>query len=424
MPPTPTNPAALLREAAEKLRAARFSGAITATPTVAALIGARLPLANWLEAEAAAPITAQHSTRCVDPQCTTLAALTVARRVLGTTNTETECPECGTTGACNGGPCPLTTTPAASGERPDHALYTALRKYGHTPETAQQMIDNYTRAIRTRGDGLRARFEALAADWEQRGEYGDVSLTWGARGIRDVLAAEARQPAPAETETAFGSPDCTCIPWTRQGGAPRLLGPGDTVDQISGWERGLDCPHHAPHPAGSAETARRRLTPSEHDRAWHAIEGSAGEEGADPGTVLNAVLHALRIDAPTAAEEQAASPSRRVAAEAQQPTAAETEEPTPPRVGRCPVMFEGGGRCEKNADHRAGRWPDDPHTPEGHGRPATEETPVVAWSSVGSLFCTRCCDGHPDYRAARVTFLPNGGTCDGCGSDIPATPAP
>ncbi|MFD7066097.1 hypothetical protein ACFV97_02550 [Streptomyces sp. NPDC059913] len=49
-------------------------------------------------------------------------------------------------------------------------------------------------------------------------------------------------------------------------------------------------------------------------------------------------------------------------------------EPAPAaRVGRCPVMLEGGGRCEKDADHRAGRWPDDPHTPEP--TPAvTEET--------------------------------------------------
>ncbi|MEU2996853.1 hypothetical protein ABZ684_04650 [Streptomyces sp. NPDC006995] len=30
--------------------------------------------------------------------------------------------------------------------------------------------------------------------------------------------------------------------------------------------------------------------------------------------------------------------------------------------GRCPVMTP-GGRCEKDADHRAGRWPDDPHVP-------------------------------------------------------------
>ncbi|MEU7066927.1 hypothetical protein [Streptomyces sp. NPDC046161] len=51
----------------------------------------------------------------------------------------------------------------------------------------------------------------------------------------------------------------------------------------------LHCPPPAP---------RRRLTEVEHDRAWHAIEGTAGEDGADPDTVLNAVLAALDIDPP------------------------------------------------------------------------------------------------------------------------------
>ncbi|MFJ6319681.1 hypothetical protein ACIQJW_26725 [Streptomyces californicus] len=74
-----------------------------------------------------------------------------------------------------------------------------------------------------------------------------------------------------------------------------------------------------------ARSPRRRLTPTEHDRAWHAIEGSAGEPGADPDTILNAVLYALRIDAPTAAEEQAASPSRRATPPA---APAAPEEPT------------------------------------------------------------------------------------------------
>ncbi|MGW3330578.1 hypothetical protein ACWDF9_08560 [Streptomyces rubiginosohelvolus] len=97
---------------------------------------------------------------------------------------------------------------------------------------------------------LAARCEALAAEWEKRGEYGDSSITDRARELRAVLAARV-QPA------------------------------------------------------------RRRLTPQEYDRSWHAVEGSAGEPGADPGTILHAVLHALRIDAPTPAEAQAASPSRR-----------------------------------------------------------------------------------------------------------------
>jgi hypothetical protein len=50
----------------------------------------------------------------------------------------------------------------------------------------------------------------------------------------------------ADTTPGFGAPDCTCIPWTREGGKPRVLGPTDTADMIGGWERGLDCPHHRP----------------------------------------------------------------------------------------------------------------------------------------------------------------------------------
>ncbi|MEW1638613.1 hypothetical protein AB0469_31715 [Streptomyces sp. NPDC093801] len=49
--------------------------------------------------------------------------------------------------------------------------------------------------------------------------------------------------------------------------------------------------------SGVRPDRRRTLTELEHDRAWHAIEGAA-EDGADPGTVLAAVLHALGIDPP------------------------------------------------------------------------------------------------------------------------------
>ncbi|MFF7837594.1 hypothetical protein ACFZC6_01970 [Streptomyces ossamyceticus] len=47
-------------------------------------------------------------------------------------------------------------------------------------------------------------------------------------------------------------------------------------------------------------TQRRTLTDSEYNAAWHAVEGAAGEEGADPGTVLHAVLDRLGIDLPPA----------------------------------------------------------------------------------------------------------------------------
>lgn len=48
-------------------------------------------------------------------------------------------------------------------------------------------------------------------------------------------------------------------------------------------------------PTGAATGPRRTLTPGEYNAAWHAVEGSAGEEGADPGTVLHAVLDRLGI---------------------------------------------------------------------------------------------------------------------------------
>lgn len=45
-------------------------------------------------------------------------------------------------------------------------------------------------------------------------------------------------------------------------------------------------------------TTPRHLTPTEYTAAWHAIEGSAGDPGADPGTVLHAVLAGLGITPP------------------------------------------------------------------------------------------------------------------------------
>ncbi|MDI3390458.1 hypothetical protein QIS99_30330 [Streptomyces sp. B-S-A8] len=42
---------------------------------------------------------------------------------------------------------------------------------------------------------------------------------------------------------------------------------------------------------------RRVLTPGEYNRAWHALEGAAGDPDADPSTMLAAVLRALDIQA-------------------------------------------------------------------------------------------------------------------------------
>jgi hypothetical protein len=60
----------------------------------------------------------------------------------------------------------------------------------------------------------------------------------------------------------------------------------------------------------STTTPRRTLTPNEYSAAWHAVEGSAGDEGADPGTVLHAVLDRLGIEWQDAAQPAATTPAR------------------------------------------------------------------------------------------------------------------
>jgi len=67
-----------LRAAAEKLRQMRFPAAMTATSNTAALIGARLPLADWLDNTATSLNASTHP----DWQdCVAADALTVARAI-------------------------------------------------------------------------------------------------------------------------------------------------------------------------------------------------------------------------------------------------------------------------------------------------------------------------------------------------------
>lgn len=92
---------------------------------------------------------------------------------------------------------------------------------------------------------------AVAADTGFHIRYGaaiDYATHYAAL-LRRMAAEATAVPVvgvAADTTPGFGTPDCTCIPWTRQGGKPRVLGPTDTADMIGGWERGLDCPHHRP----------------------------------------------------------------------------------------------------------------------------------------------------------------------------------
>jgi hypothetical protein len=66
------------------------------------------------------------------------------------------------------------------------------------------------------------------------------------------MHAAAGLPAPSSAgdcpncDHPFLLNGCTCRPWTVQGGVPRWCTGEDTVDMISGYERGKDCPHHRP----------------------------------------------------------------------------------------------------------------------------------------------------------------------------------
>ncbi|GAA2946345.1 MULTISPECIES: hypothetical protein [Streptomyces] len=99
---TTKTPAAELRAAVVRLRD-------VAPQITGPLAGLADPVAEWLEWQAEALTDGRIAVPAP--------ALTVARRILGTT--EQACPECGTSGACNGGPCPLGTTEQADTEQPD-----------------------------------------------------------------------------------------------------------------------------------------------------------------------------------------------------------------------------------------------------------------------------------------------------------------
>ncbi|WP_428956165.1 hypothetical protein [Streptomyces sp. cg35] len=81
-------PAEEITAAADKLRDARFTGAMTMTPTVAALVAAREPIATLLEGvlssnREAGPAHEECDSRCSPDTCDLSAALAVARAING-----------------------------------------------------------------------------------------------------------------------------------------------------------------------------------------------------------------------------------------------------------------------------------------------------------------------------------------------------
>ncbi|MEU4947686.1 hypothetical protein [Streptomyces lavendulae] len=107
--------------------------------------------------------------------------------------------------------------------------------------------------------------------------------------------------------TGVGNQDFAALPDQTPDGRPAIryaVGSSETghadvvlpLDQLEEVVAGLR--EIARQQGGAQPAPRRRLTELEHTAAWHAIEGTAGEPGADPGTVLAAVLRALDIDPP------------------------------------------------------------------------------------------------------------------------------
>ncbi|NEC17922.1 hypothetical protein [Streptomyces parvus] len=85
----------------------------------------------------------------------------------------------------------------------------AVRAAGGDEDAAHELAAAGVQPPTTEADDVRARFEALAVDWEQRGEYGDSSLLWGARAIRATLEATGTQlPTMRKADTATQCVHC------------------------------------------------------------------------------------------------------------------------------------------------------------------------------------------------------------------------
>ncbi|MFD8667051.1 hypothetical protein ACFV1U_16860 [Streptomyces microflavus] len=286
-----------------------------------------------------------------DPRNIAAVAATVARQLLGTTSTcvcgEPEAP--GTNHRADG-PCYLAEPTCDCGPPPGGICVhdVSADRLRRAPAAPPAPADRAA-VLLERAEEFRATFGEIivcgtdgdwanVADWTgtgaripacgsfyphhtdtrcvlHKGHRGSHRAPWGSRTMAWPYDRRETQPAP---DTSAGATDRSRLADDAAAGVQPPTSeahrPGRCPAMIPGvgrCEQNADHPApHTPEPAAPAapeeHPARRRLTPTEHDRAWHAIEGSAGEPGADPDTILNAVLHALRIDAPTPAEEQAA----------------------------------------------------------------------------------------------------------------------
>ncbi|MGW0780379.1 hypothetical protein [Streptomyces sp. NPDC002913] len=129
---------------------------------------------------------ADETGQAADWPCETATALAVARQVLGTT-TGQQCPECGNTGACNGGPCPLGTT----GQ---------LETEAHRPSTEwiAEVQEDDGLWMYLGSDPDRSVAEKRRASVTRR--HPGVETRTVRKTTTYTVAAEAQQPTPAVAE--------------------------------------------------------------------------------------------------------------------------------------------------------------------------------------------------------------------------------
>jgi hypothetical protein len=114
-----------------------------------------------------------------------------------------------------------------------------------------------------------ARIRQMADYWEQHlpEVIRTPAVVSALRAALDTVSSAA--VAPPTGRAPYGSPDCTCVPFTRKDGTPRACGPHDTVDDISGWETGRNCPDHAP--AAPPTDPTHGLSVQHADALWDAV---------------------------------------------------------------------------------------------------------------------------------------------------------
>jgi hypothetical protein len=162
-----------------------------------------------------------------------------------------------------------------------------VAKSGQTELLVEEALNTLAASV---NDHMPVDTDEMAASLRRDGFGDDEIADICGPGVTPGEAPEPTQLRWGLDDVMYGDDDSTVVMLSGPAGEPYWL--ELDPERVAVLRQNLAGP----------EGERRTLTESEHNRAWHAIEGAAGEEGADPGTVLNAVLRALDLNPPAAAD--------------------------------------------------------------------------------------------------------------------------